>query len=225
MTTIPIKKIASATGLGLLTLVSVSYFPFSGEQQSIAASGPTPVSQPVLADTGYIVGPGDRLQIAIFDAPEYSGESQVLADGSLNRPLVGRLLVKGMTLEELEQALGQRYARYFRRALVTVSLLAPRPLTIGVSGEVNKPGTYVTEGLPTLTRALQQAGGITQSANVRQIQIRRPQRSGSAQVITADLWQYLQSGDLQQDITLRDGDSIFVATNTDPNPAEALQLA
>lgn len=225
MTTIPIKKIASATGLGLLTLVSVSYFPFSGEQQSIAASGPTPVNQPMLADTGYIVGPGDRLQIAIFDAPEYSGESQVLADGSLNRPLVGRLLVKGMTLEQLEQALGQRYARYFRRAIVTVSLLAPRPLTIGVSGEVNKPGTYVTEGIPTLSRLLQQAGGITQSANVRQIQIRRPQRSGSTQVITADLWQYLQSGDLQQDITLRDGDSIFVATNTAPNPAEALQLA
>ncbi|MFM7450648.1 MAG: polysaccharide biosynthesis/export family protein, partial [Leptolyngbyaceae cyanobacterium] len=176
MTTTPIKKIASATGLGLLTLVSVSYLPFSGEQRSLAASGLVPVNQSVLADTGYILGPGDRLQITIFDAPEYSGESQVLADGSLNRSLVGRLVVKGMTLEQLEQTLGQRYARYFRRAIVTVSLLAPRPLTVGVSGEVNKPGTYVAEGIPTLSRMLQQAGGITQSANVRQIQIRRPQR-------------------------------------------------
>jgi len=228
VTTTSIQKIVSATGLSLLTLVSVTYPSFSGEQRVIAASGPMPASESVLPDNSYTLGPADRLQITIFDAPEYSGANgqfQVLADGSLNLPLVGRLMVKGMTLEQLEKTLVQRYSRYFRRTIITVGLLAPRPLTIGVSGEVNKPGTYLSEGIPTLTRVLQQAGGITQSANVRQIQIRRPQRSGPDQIITADLWQYLKSGNLQQDIALRDGDSIFVATNTAPNPAEAMQLA
>ena len=32
----------------------------------------------------YLIGPGDILQITLFDAPELSGEYQVLNDGSLS---------------------------------------------------------------------------------------------------------------------------------------------
>ncbi|MBF2034334.1 MAG: SLBB domain-containing protein [Leptolyngbyaceae cyanobacterium T60_A2020_046] len=44
-------------------------------------------------------------------------------------------------------------------------------------------------------------------------------------VIQVGLWELLQSGNLQQDLTLRDGDNIFVPTATQINPTEVSHLA
>lgn len=221
---------------------SPAYRPASVSPTSVSPTYTNPpytnpaYSSPIVSESAYTLGAGDRIQLDVFDAPEFSGENgrrQVLVDGTINVPLIGTLSVKGMTLKQAEADLSKRYARFFKRAAVTVTLVAPRPLTIGVLGEVSRPGTYTIplssqDGgtqFPTLTRALQTAGGITQAADVRQVQIRRPQRVGFPQLITVDLWSYVQNGNLQQDVTLRDGDSISVVAATNPNPAESLQLA
>ena len=196
-----------------------------------------PFPQPAqFQEDSYTLGPGDRIQIDIFDAPEYSGERgryQVLVDGTLNLPLVGSLSVNGLTLKQSGNVLSERYSRYFKRAFTTVTLISPRPLVITIAGEVTRPGSYPIaltsqEGgtqFPTLTSALKLAGGITQAANVRQIQVRRAQPVGPDQVITLDLWQFFQAGDRQQDLRLRDRDSIFVPTADKINLAESAQLA
>ncbi len=231
------RVLASATGLTLLTFTAVAH-PASSATRGLSSPGTLYAlnsSTAVPSDT-YTLGAGDRIQIDIFDAPEYSGDrgrTQVLVDGTLNLPLVGNVSVKGMTLRQAEAELSKRYARYFKRSIVTITLLSARPLTIGILGEVGRPGTYTIplatqDGgtqFPTLTRALQTAGGITQAADVRRVEIRRPQRVGPPQIITVDLWNYFQSGNLQSDLTLRDGDSVFIAANPNPNLAESLQLA
>ncbi|MEB3292292.1 MAG: polysaccharide biosynthesis/export family protein [Synechococcales bacterium] len=197
-------------------------------------------SQQASQQTGatYVLGAGDRIQIDIFDLPEYSrehGRHQVLVDGTVNLPLLGAVPVQGLTLSELSGQLTQQYAYYLKRPVITVTLLSARPLRIGVAGEVIRPGAYhmpltSQEGqhqqpFPTLTAALKLAGGIAQSANIRQIQIHRTQQSQPTQVMTVDLWQILQSGDLSYDPTLRDGDAIVVPTATTQTAAEMTQLA
>lgn len=190
------------------------------------------------AETAYILGSGDRLQIDIFDFPEYSrenGRHQVLVDGTINLPLVGTVPVLGMTLSQLSDQLSKQYAYFLKRPVVNVTLLAPRPLKVGIAGEVIRPGAYTItlvsqeeqtqQPFPTLTAALKLAGGITQSANIRQIEIHRPQRSVAPKVITVDLWQILQTGDLSYDPTLRDGDAIVVPTAITQTAAEMTQLA
>ncbi|HBL10719.1 MAG TPA: polysaccharide export protein, partial [Cyanobacteria bacterium UBA11162] len=110
------------------------------------------------------------------------------------------------------------------------------PRTVAVVGEVTRPGSYVviggntrtserTLGLPTVTRAIQLAGGIKPMANIRQIQVRRLTRSGTEQIIAVDLWQLLQSGDFNQDTILQDRDTIFVPTAPEMSPSEATELA
>ena len=42
----------------------------------------------------YIIDSGDLLQLSILDAPELSGELQVLSDGSVQIPIVGNFLIK-----------------------------------------------------------------------------------------------------------------------------------
>jgi polysaccharide export outer membrane protein len=117
------------------------------------------------------------------------------------------------------------------------------PRTVVVTGQVYRPGSYLVtsgsttlsagtvnpettgSGLPTVMRAIQLAGGITSQADVRNITVRRPTRTDIKQTITLNLWELLQSGDLDQDIILQDGDTIFIPTATEINTAEATALA
>ncbi|MBC7969266.1 MAG: SLBB domain-containing protein [Verrucomicrobia bacterium] len=224
--------------LGITTVVSVpadAAAPTTSTQLAVPASAPLP---PPSIDESYTLGAGDQVQIDIFDAPEYSGQNgrfQVLADGTLNLPLVGTLSVKGLTPKQAGNLLSKKFQRFFKRPLTTVTLLFPRPVSVSIAGEVNRPGSYTVSltpqtangstQFPTLTSALKLAGGITQAADVRNIQIRRPQRVGANQSVTVDLWQFLQNGDRQQDLALRDGDSIVIPTATKINLAESAQLA
>jgi polysaccharide export outer membrane protein len=189
----------------------------------------------------YILGPGDRIQIDIFNVPEYSGDNgkhQVQLDGTLNLPLIAHVKVQGLTLAEATASIKKLYGEYLQRPLITLNLLAPRPLQIAIAGEVFRPGSYTisptggTPGtigqvgiqLPTLTQALKVAGGITPSADVRQVKIRR--RLGNREeIVNADLWELLQSGDLRQDFALRDGDTVYIPTITNVNVTESSQLS
>jgi polysaccharide export outer membrane protein len=213
----------------------------AGGVTAISVSPPQPALQPtisaIVAQQGeYTLGAGDRIRLDIVNVSEYSGEYQILVNGSLNLPLIGKVSVQGMTLEQAAAVISQRYTPFIRTPISTLTLVAPRPLKVAISGEINRPGSYTISltgtpdgkgGLqfPTVTQAIQMAGGITQAASLRQVRVRRPQRSGSEQIIGVDLWALLQGGDVRQDLALQDGDSIFIPTAPSPNLAEASRLA
>ncbi|MGB3507817.1 MAG: polysaccharide biosynthesis/export family protein [Microcoleaceae cyanobacterium] len=215
-------------------------------QPSLLAPPPEAISIPQpetpLPETkAYTLGAGDRVQIDVFNVPEYSGENgqhQVQIDGTLNLPLIGNVSVVGMTLDEAKEVIQGQYGEYLQIPMVNLNLLAARPLKIAIAGEVQRPGSYTispivsqngdTQGgtqLPTVTKALRVAGGITNSADIRQVKIRRPQLNAPERVININLWELLQGGDLRQDIPLRDGDTLFIPSITELNPVESIQLA
>lgn len=222
--------------------------PPPGVEQPGPVPPPNPRAQPPRApfrpsnpppDTAYTLGVGDRVKVDVFDVPEYSGEFAVLPGGALNLPVIGTVSVQGLTLQEATQAISSRYARYVRRPLVTVSLLAPRPVTLAVAGEVQRPGTYtVTPGgggagaggtqsgqFPTVTQVITQAGGITLSAELSNVQIRRRNGRGGEQLYSVNLRDLIQTGNLSQDVSLRDGDTIFIPTVADVDPGDTRTLA
>ncbi|NEO97633.1 MAG: polysaccharide export protein [Symploca sp. SIO2E9] len=180
--------------------------------------------------TAYTLGAGDRVRIDIFNVPEYSGEFQVLVDGTLNLPVVGSVLVQGKSLEEASGIVSAEYVRYVKRPIVTLSLLSARPLQIVISGEVSRPGSYripTNEGgqAVTLTQAIVQAGGVTLGADVRQVELKRRVASSQEQAFKLNLRDLLLKNDINQDITLRDGDKIFIPTVAQVNPEESRKLA
>ncbi len=191
------------------------------------------ISNPPPVETAYTLGPGDAIQVDIFNVPEYSGSNgqyEVLVDGTINMALIGAVRVEGLTISQLTGLLQQAYRPYLQRPeLLTVKLLAKRPLQIGIAGEVRRPGSYTMggpeSGPATIAQVIQLAGGITQAADIRQIQLRRRQLGRPDQLTILDLAGLIQLGDLSQDISLRDGDTIFIPTATTFNPFEASQLA
>jgi polysaccharide export outer membrane protein len=180
-------------------------------------------------EAAYTLGAGDRIRIDVFQVPQYSGEYDVLVNGFVNLPVVGGVDVRGLTIEQAEAAIATRYSQILRRPITTISLVSARPLQISVTGEVNRPGPYTMSRengqVPTLTQALETAGGVRQAADLRQVQIRRPQRYGNDQIINVDLWQLLQTGNQRYNLALRDGDTVVIPTAEQVNLNETTQLA
>jgi polysaccharide biosynthesis/export protein len=183
--------------------------------------------QGAFADS-YTLGPGDRLRVDIFNVPEYSGEFYVLGDGSINLPVIGSIPVQGLTVQKASGLLTAYFSRYVKRPIVTISVLSPRPVQFAIAGEVTRSGSYTipftgdNRKFPTITQAIQIAGGTTQTANLRQVQVRR---AATGRIVTVNIFDVLQRGNTSQDITLRDGDTIYIARAEGVNASDRLKLA
>ena len=90
-------------------------------------------------ETPYTLGIGDRLRVDFLDNKDYSGEYAVLIDGTIALPLVGTFKVYGMTVAQLTALLQKEYSRFVKRPILSVIVVAPRPMSISVSGEVSRP--------------------------------------------------------------------------------------
>ncbi|MEO1670973.1 MAG: polysaccharide biosynthesis/export family protein, partial [Cyanobacteria bacterium J06631_2] len=204
---------------------------FSGSSPA-SETAPLPAASPEFAtdETDYTLGAGDRINLDIFQVEEYSGEYPVLVDGTISLPLVGRVDVRGLSLKETSETVSKEYATYLKRPIITVGLVAPRPLRIGIAGEVDNPGAYEVAltpdnpQFPTVTDLLEQAGGITTIADVRNIRVTR-QNGGREVTYNSNLWNLLTKNQIRQDISLRDGDTIFIPTTDEINTTELDRLA
>ena len=188
-----------------------------------------PALPPAASADGYILGAGDKLQVDVFRLPHYSGEYEVLINGALRLPMVGPVVVAGLTLEQATTAIESAYSNRLRRPIIDIFLVEPRPLRVGIAGEVSQPGEYVLqrEGtqFPSLITALETAGGITQSANLDRVIVQRQNGTNEPKTVVTNLRQFLATGDLRYSFALRDGDTIFVPTQTSFSHADSLQLA
>lgn len=198
-----------------------------------------------IGEDSYILGVGDYLRVDVFNIPDYSGEFRVLSDGHLNIPIVGAINIEGLSLRQATAQVERVLEPYVQRPVVTLSLLEARPIQIAISGEVNRPGSYristeetanaSTSDIPTLTQAIELAGGITQLADIRQIEVHRRlpripladgrNKENKSQTVAVNLWNLLKEGDLDEDLQLQDGDRIIIPTANTLNADEIAELA
>jgi polysaccharide export outer membrane protein len=190
------------------------------------SSGTTEASP--IEETEYILGPGDSIQVSVFQVSEFSGTQLILVDGTITLPLLGMIEAAGLTAAELSNLLSQRYADYLKRPIINVSIASPRPLQVAIAGEINSPGSYTLTlsggKFPLLSDLIRQAGGITTVADIRNIELRRTVR-GNEKIWRLNLWNLILKGNLEQDVTLRDGDQIVIPTKDPLDLNELRQLA
>ena len=214
--------------------------PLAGVMLLTAATVALEPVNPVVAQqrirSSYALGGGDRIRVNVFEVPEYSGDYVIPPGGAVNLPLVGSVQVQGLTTEQAADAIAKRYARFLRRPIISVNLLSPRPINVFVAGEVTRPGAYTLslEGgagqdpgiqYPTVLAALTTAQGVTLSADITEVQLRRRLANGRQQTVSLNLDDLIKTGRSFQDITLRDGDTIFVPTSKTFDVATARNIA
>lgn len=181
--------------------------------------------------SAYTLAPGDRINVVISNVPEFTGAYQLMEDGHITLPVIGTVDVQGMTEPQAALTIAQRYteAQVLVKPTITVLLSEMSRMHIAILGEINRPGAYMVTPengeLPKLTQLIEQAGGITQQTNLQAIEIHRPQRDGRMQVIETSLWTLLTTGDLSQDIALRDKDTVILKTASEIPPEVALGVS
>lgn len=169
--------------------------------------------------TNYVVGSGDVLAVNVFSEPQLSGSFRVENDGYFNYPFLGRVSAGGKTASAVAALLRDGLADgYLRNPQVTVDVEQYRSQSVFVMGEVRTPGKYVLSGSITVLDALAQAGSMLPSAG-GEVLILHPHPSvAGAPVLPgqrdADITrvnlQQMEDGRLPLNVTVRDGDTIFV---------------
>lgn len=140
---------------------------------SYAASQVGPASKPDHATNALnpaapeiVIGPGDELQIAVYDVKSLSGTVRVSQNGNVNLPLIGKTHLAGLTAEEAANRIQEKLKTGGFVLYPQVSVAISQYATQGadVMGQVRNPGIYPTLGSRTLLNMLTLAGGVTRSA-------------------------------------------------------------
>lgn len=106
-----------------------------------------------------IIGPADTVTITALNCEEISKTWRVSISGELNLPMIGRVQAAGLTVEQLEQDLTVKLAKFLREPQVSVFVTEFRSQPVTVTGAVEKPGILQLEGPKSLFEVLVMAGG------------------------------------------------------------------
>ena len=115
---------------------------------------------------GYVLGPDDQIVVQVLDLEEIKGDHPILVDmqGNIRLPIVGRMHVAGLTVEQTEAGLRQRLSAVLRDPEVTVVLAGFRSHPVSVLGAVRTPGVVQIMGKKSLSEVLSMAGGANPDA-------------------------------------------------------------
>ena len=160
----------------------------------------------------YLLGPGDVLGIEVWGAARTGFLLQVDAEGKVLIPDSGTLAVAGMSLEDARNVIKKTVLAAIRQGEVDVRLVTLRQFKVHVSGEVERPGSYVASAATRVSELLDKPAqnltgpGLRDSSSLRNIQLRR--RDGTT--MRVDLVSFFLAGDTSLDPFLSDGDVIHV---------------
>jgi polysaccharide biosynthesis/export protein len=135
----------------------------------------------------YKIGPKDLLEIAVFELPELNQTVRVSEDGSISLPLLGNVVIQGLTKEELQEKLAALLEeKYLKKARVTIFIKEYQSNRVSVIGAVGKPGMYELIGQVSLLEMISQAGGLTDRA-ASELYILREGKDGVQAKLAIDL--------------------------------------
>jgi len=172
----------------------------------------------------YKIGPGDILEISLWKGTEEKQYTvTVRPDGKIAFTFLENIAVSGLTEQQVDDLITEKLDRFVKQPRVDVhvkeynskfvSMLGAISINTGVilgpdtpRGARTGPGRYSLTGKTTVLQALARAGGPTETANLRQINVRR--ETGKA--VTVNLNKTITQGDLSQNVVLDDGDTVLV---------------
>lgn len=161
---------------------------------------------------GYPIGVGDVVRVVVYQQPDMHTETRVSEAGTITVPLLGPVLVAGVTAKRAEDRVAQllRNGGFVRTPQVNVTVVQFKSRQVSVLGLVSHPGRYsLEEGIYRLTDVLAMAGGALPDSADTVTLIRLV--NGKSQKSEVDLPSLFRSGDFSANPTIMAGDSIYVA--------------
>ena len=132
----------------------------------VAAPTPPP-GQTKAADSNYIIGPGDTLDVFVWRNPELSVTVPVRPDGKISTPLVEDMIAVGKTAPQLARDMEKVLSEYVQSPKINISVknAASAFSLVKVVGQVAHPQEIPYREGMTVLDAILAAGGLTQFAS------------------------------------------------------------
>lgn len=202
----------------LVTLAAAFLAVLSAVAPSAAVAGaPVPAAAVARAASApsanlYRIGPGDTLRITVYQSPDLSLETRVTEAGVISFPLIGRVEVGGLTVNQAETRIADalKQGDFVKNPMVMIVVTVVRANQVNVLGQVAHPGRFPLDvtGMK-LTEVLAMAGGIVAGVGSDTVVI-IGERDGKPFRHAIDLPTLFQPGGTVTDPVVGPGDTVWV---------------
>lgn len=175
-------------------------------------TAPTPGPDQVGEDSDYIIGPGDVIQVFVWQEPELSVSVPVRADGKVTTPLVEDIVAVGLTPSALARAMEERLTKYIKSPQVNIMVTSAQSQMskITVIGEVKNAGTVPYRNGLTVLDVVMTVGGLAEFAAGNRAEVVRKDASGKEVRIRVKLADLINKAQIDENVDVQPGDIVLV---------------
>lgn len=179
---------------------------------SLLPAAPSVATAEEAGAAGYLIGPGDMVQVFVWRSPELSTTVRVRPDGRISVPLIDDLVVAGKAPTDIARDIEIRLGEYVQAPKVTVIMqdfVGPPERQIRVVGQAAKPQAIPYRRGMTVLDVVIAAGGLTPFAAGNEAVIMRGDagREAGFRVRLADL---MRNGDVSANVQVAPGDVLMI---------------
>jgi len=199
----------SALGFFLLSFLLIMTACAGGSKR---ASTGVPAGTVSTEPSSYLVGPGDSLQIFVWDHAELTTTVAVRPDGKISTPLVEDLQAAGKSPTQLARDIEAVLSAYVRTPVVTVivqGFVGQTEQQIRVVGQAVKPSTLQYRQGMTVLDVMIEVGGLSEFAGGNRARIVR-NVNGKSTEIRVRLNDLLNDGKIEQNVKMFPGDVLII---------------
>ena len=156
----------------------------------------------------YILGVGDKISVSIWGYSDFSGNYTIQPWGGITDKDIDRVYLRGLTWRKAKSLLRARFEKVYNKtnSQYEITLSYTREVSVGIVGEVQKPGTYSIPAINSAFNALTVSEGPNNIGSLRNIRIIRDNK-----IIKAlDVYRYLQNPSSDDQFYMENGDVIMV---------------
>lgn len=164
----------------------------------------------------FILGIGDTVEISVYRQDDLKRTVRIGHSGIITLPLIGDVQAAGKDIFKLREEIKGRLSKYLIDPQVTVNVTTVQSQKIIVLGEVNSPGIFTLEYDINVVEAISRAGGMTNDAKLNNVLLIRREQ-GKPTVISLNLKKAFKEGDISQNVSLMNGDIIYLPAVTIAN--------
>jgi polysaccharide export outer membrane protein len=182
-----------------LSAIAIIAFPVYADPQA-----PLPA---LMVPADYSLQPNDVVSVSVLGFTDLTEpQVAVLPDGSVTVPLLGRVVVSGLSPLQLESKLTTLYAKYVINPSVSVSLVQKHPEYVSFSGWVQHPGTEPYRPGLHVIEALAEAGDALATGDLSKVTV--TDQAGQKQALDLSHPETKRGTDV--DVLLNVGDVVYV---------------
>jgi polysaccharide export outer membrane protein len=165
------------------------------------------------ASPDYVIGPGDRLAIFVYESPQLSvADIPVRPDGRLSVPLVNDMVAAGKTPSQLATDIAASLKEYVKDPNVSVMVhdfVGPFDRQVRVIGEAADPQAIPYRDHMTVLDVMIITKGLTKFAAGNRAVIERS-IGGQRETIHVRLADLMKDGDIDQNVEMKPGDTLII---------------